>query len=880
MTKKISYRQIAPYFVVVWFVISPSSILFAQDDCEYMIEEATQHFELGQFDKLLTLIDQCYDGLSGKNATQKRVEAHKLKAAACIALDRQIQAKQEVYKLLTLKPTYRPSSISNSSLFLALVNEVRLEMIAGTVSSVSKKAESAELTPADLVIITAEQIKQRGYKDLEELFHDLAGFDISRSWGFSYSNIYQRGYRSAANTDRTLILINGIEDNSLFSNTAFISRQYPLSNIKRVEIINGPASTMYGANAFLGVINIITKDEQDLFKGNNKIATSAQVMTGSYNTNYADVTLGVKSERIAFTITGRYHTSQERDLSLGSGNPNDSIFGLWDYQWDSEKWSNGHYRTQLTQENTLENFAGLSSLDPNQNFFSISSDNSQLVPTTSAIAMARMRDSTAYQSVFGEPNIYSNTSENYYIGGLLRIDDLKFSFATWKNKAGIAIGTDDLFTGSNNYNVWASTQTYLALRYDKYISDRLSISSFTRYKNTTTPEDTRLVTYQSFANGASDLNNLIVGDEDNWQTTSYYRYSNQLRSELSAVYIPSSKFNAILGVEYRNSSLQGTSLTHTTTNDTLYTAKEDGSYTLLPGGNIFIVSDIGAYFQMTYNPFDSLYLTAGIRLDNNVVRGGGYGTQESTRIAIVYQKNALIFKGLFTQAIKDVSVFQRFESNSTRIANPNLLPEQVNNFELSIKYQPFKDFYIQVNGYNAHYNNILEQETINGKSQFIASGQWRIRGIVARINYRLNNFSFYTNYTYSDPINETNPTSLVGDIAKHQVNIGANGHFFTNKLNVNLRGNYVGNKATVSSNPLQEIPNYLIFNGAITVQNLAFLQGWTAQVTVNNILDNNILDSNSNEYYHPGIREADNNPYAAAIPQNRRIFWVKLYYDF
>ncbi len=862
-------------FVLLW-VFFPLSPLIAQQNCDDAIEDATQFFNLGQFEKLLKRIDGCY-GKFENNVRQNRIEAHKLKAKSYLAMDRQEQAKLEIYKLLGLSPIYNPSPVTNSKLFIDLVNLVRLEMVEGTVSSVSKKAENAAYTPADLVVITAEQIKQRGYKDIEEIFHDLAGFDVSRSWGFSYSNIYQRGYRSAANTDRTLILVNGVEDNSLFSNTAFISRQYPLSNIKRIEIINGPASTMYGANAFLGVINIITKGEQDLFKGNNKVAISGQALTGSYNTHYGDITLGVKNDRIALTLTGRYHTSQERDLSQGSDNPNDPLFKFWNYEWDDLEWDVNHYRSALTIPNTTTNLSTLDSLDPSQILFAISDTN--LVPTDLAIAQARAMDSSLYQSVFGSPNDYYNASENYYIGGQLRIDDLKIGFATWKNRAGIAIGSDNFFAGDTN-NTWASTQSYLSLRYDKYLSDQLSISSFTRFKVTTTPNDTRVISLKSFGNGGRSLKNLLAGQTTNWETIAYYRYSNQVRSELSTVYYPSSKFNAILGVEYRRSNLQGVSLTKKTVSDTLFSAQDNGTYELLNGGNNFIVQDIGAYYQMTYKPMDSLYLTAGIRVDNNTVRSGGYGTEESTRLAAVYKNKSIILKVLFTEAIKDASVFQRFETNATRIPNPDLDPERVNNYEISIKYQPSSNFYFQTLFYDADYSNILTQQQIDGKDQFVASGQWQIRGIVARMAYKTGDLNFYANYTYSNPVNITDPTTLVGDIAKHQINIGANGSFFKNRLNINLRGNYVGSKSTVITNPLVEIPAYLIFYSAITAQNIKYLPGWSLQLTVNNILDNNILDSNTREYYHPGIREASNTPYVAAMPQNRRNLWVKLYYDF
>ena len=138
-------------------------------------------------------------------------------------------------------------------------------------------------------MITEEEIENRGYHDLEALLHDLPGFDISQSNGILYSNIYQRGYRSV-NTDRTLILVDGVEENDIWGNFVYLSRQYPLSNIESVEVIYGPSSTIYGANAFLGVISINTKKASQLIKEDNKVGANIQAGYGQWNTRYLDAT--------------------------------------------------------------------------------------------------------------------------------------------------------------------------------------------------------------------------------------------------------------------------------------------------------------------------------------------------------------------------------------------------------------------------------------------------------------------------------------------------------------------------------------------------------------------------------------------------------------
>ena len=182
--------------------------------------------------------------------------------------------------------------------------------------------------PATVIVVTAEQIRRRGYLDLEAVIHDLPGFDISRSNGYSYSNLYQRGFRSDT-TNRTLFLVDGVEQNDLHSNTAHISRQFPLSNIDRVEVVYGPASTMYGANAFLGVINVITKDPDDVIAEGKSIGVDAQVGGGAWSTGFLDATVAGRYRGATLSLTGRVYKSDEWDLSQYSNwnyNPADYQF--------------------------------------------------------------------------------------------------------------------------------------------------------------------------------------------------------------------------------------------------------------------------------------------------------------------------------------------------------------------------------------------------------------------------------------------------------------------------------------------------------------------------------------------------------------------------
>ena len=125
---------------------------------------------------------------------------------------------------------------------------------------------------------------------------DLPGFDTMVLNGLHYINAYQRGYRTPF-TQRTMFMINGVVQNHLWSHAAGLSRQIPLSNIKRIEVLYGPASAVYGPNAFLGTINIVTYDGSESYGNNN--FSEINLMAGSYNTRSLDITTRGK---VVFTL--------------------------------------------------------------------------------------------------------------------------------------------------------------------------------------------------------------------------------------------------------------------------------------------------------------------------------------------------------------------------------------------------------------------------------------------------------------------------------------------------------------------------------------------------------------------------------------------------
>lgn len=117
--------------------------------------------------------------------------------------------------------------------------------------------------------------------------------------------------------------------NNLWSHVANLSRQIPMSNIKQVEVLYGPASAIYGPIAFLVIINIITLSGKDL--EDDGLKTNATLSYGSFNTMNLDASLRGKKEDLYYNLSAKYFSSDEADLSWYGFNSNETYSdkGIW-----------------------------------------------------------------------------------------------------------------------------------------------------------------------------------------------------------------------------------------------------------------------------------------------------------------------------------------------------------------------------------------------------------------------------------------------------------------------------------------------------------------------------------------------------------------------
>jgi len=214
------------------------------------------------------------------------------------------------------------------------------EMMKILVVTASKEAQKISDAPAIIDVITEQQIKDLNVRDLYELISYLPGIEVTETF-YGRTVLNFRGVQNLHYTNKVLLMING---NQMYEPVtgAFFLETIPVSAISRIEVIRGPGSSLYGTNAYSGVINIITKSSSI---GNDMLSSTASY--GSYNTYNLEVAGKYKfKETAGLFIAGGYTgtdgypfnvTADEKGQSRTFDYYNRPFRLFGDFAWDNFK---------------------------------------------------------------------------------------------------------------------------------------------------------------------------------------------------------------------------------------------------------------------------------------------------------------------------------------------------------------------------------------------------------------------------------------------------------------------------------------------------------------------------------------------------------------
>ena len=158
-----------------------------------------------------------------------------------------------------------------------------------TVVSASRSAKKVEDLPVTIQVITGEEILLRGYVTLVDVLKSLPSMRVSQPGSAENGEMFMM--RGLIGNQYTKILVDNVPIKPSVATGLPIEAQLPIRQAERIEIIYGPSGAIYGADAAIGVINIITR------KPASRVFANADVFVGDNNYRYTNFHVGGKAGR-------------------------------------------------------------------------------------------------------------------------------------------------------------------------------------------------------------------------------------------------------------------------------------------------------------------------------------------------------------------------------------------------------------------------------------------------------------------------------------------------------------------------------------------------------------------------------------------------------
>lgn len=698
-----------------------------------------------------------------------------------------------------------------------------LELLNTAVVSASKLAQSPLKSPAMVVSVSADDIRVRGYMSLEEVLHDLPGFDFNKGRGVEWSTIFMRGVRSE-NSDRFLVIWDGVLQTDMWKANNWISRQYPLSNVARIEVMYGASSLLWGANAFSGIINVILKREGDP-------ASFVQMAIGSYYTRTAEINAGQDlGHGWRFMLNARSFRSNE--------------FDMHDRYWVDNAGRQRRYGLDFPRDYVPE-------LDGVVNGMPTWIKNGQTLPWDGRT---------------------SDTTDDWFVQAGVGYKDLDIRFTSWSDSKAqdpwytpqyrmkaliVPTGTALYATYSHQFTPQTQAKFYANMRMSGLDGESGAPSNkFNILNNPADPLDLKVKALNSY-NSVKLLNR-------------------EYRAGALFTFIGDA-FSAVYGGEYVDTrNREDYTSRSSSTLPWIYTPQHsirDLAFFGNVQGDLSETIAVAAGLRYDYN------YAAG--------EAGGFGHLFTPRLAVILQPHANhTLKLIQSHSFEAPSAWAAYSSvTNARVPNPSLKPEKLNSFETIWTYTPTSRLRSTVSAYYTQIENsivlvrLFPTDPVNKVAQHQNTGgytvfgsEWEGRLLLARDK------SIYVNA--SSALTKDRVTGRrIGDIAPLKANFGTD-LVFDSRWGISFRGHYVSRRDTLNwyAAPGTQLYNYsqksvdAYLTADVTLSWFDVFKGFTLRLNLYNV--------GNQTYYDPGPRTADGLSYNSAILQEGFRGYLGLSYGF
>lgn len=719
------------------------------------------------------------------------------------------------------------------------------ELMKVRVVSSTKLKDTYFSSPSSIIVITDKTIKERGYHHLEEIFHDLPGFNFNKAFGDEYSTIFMRGLRTG-NTDGFIMIYDGVIQNDIWKKSLWISRQYPVTNIKRIEVLYGPSSALWGTHAFSGIINIIIKNPEEM--GNN-----VTVSGGSYGTRNFEYSTGNKlNDQFSYTLTIKYLDAQK----------------LHPWAFTKLKFPNNFSKTYLD------------SLDK------------PLALLDGRLQQIKTNDDKPYSDYGLHAAIYFGKQT-------------KFSFINWvKNETDGYWFNPFLRTGK--YTEWITSQMGFNIEHTANPTEKISIKSTASHRIHQLLQSREIRQQFYSAINPNDLYNTASIKHNDVSTYllkydpafgyGVIQYHNLRAWDASMQEQVNYTFNEKLNI------IGEGLFTYTNTQEDYNIGNTTESIINSPRHNR---TKLNAALQFDYKPFPNFRAIIGGRYEqgkNDFI--SGYEIL-IPRASLVYTFNEFALRLQYAEAYREPSDFQLFSVGTARpYPSLKLMPEQNRTIETGISYNHKNKMYVSSAIYYTQLKNfIIPNPEFNISNLTPGTPFWTNNKFKSKIygfecyaafeltkEFSLQGFiSGSFNYSDLQKVNDQNKlvvdaagnpviekNVLFGDMAPIDLSLTF-AYKWRNKVSILPKINYVSTKKTINYrlNPevdpiVNSIKGYAILGLNVSYSNI--VKGLDFNIKVDNLLNT--------EYYNPGIRTADGVTYNAKVLQPGINFMTGFTYNF
>ena len=244
-------------FTIVFLTVCWALPMQAQeDDTANVLTAAEEAYRIGRIEEARDMLENKVQNLE----STLRLRGYRLLSLCCLALDQPQQARSYAELMLGEDPYYTPT-VDYPPRFMDMVADIKRGATA-TITTASSQAESLSEVPVPTTLITEEMIRNCGGTNLQEV---LAAYvpgmhliDCNNDINIAMRGIYSNSQ------EKILIMLNGHRLNSYATNIAAPDYGISLEKIRQIEVLRGPASSIYGGVALTAVVNIITKQGGDV----------------------------------------------------------------------------------------------------------------------------------------------------------------------------------------------------------------------------------------------------------------------------------------------------------------------------------------------------------------------------------------------------------------------------------------------------------------------------------------------------------------------------------------------------------------------------------------------------------------------------------------